>query len=86
MAKFRYYHISWLLQKTKLLRVAIFSRDNVFNIVVVGISAVKLGLLLKILVLLNVVASIGLLGSAIVFFLPSGEYFQIPVRLSIFIY
>ena len=55
-------------KRSKLLRVAIFSRDNVFNIVVVGFPAVKLGLLLKNLVLLNVLASIGLLGSAIGFF------------------
>ena len=63
----------------KLLGVAIFTRDNVFNIIVVGFPAVELGLLLKILVLLHVLARIGLLGSAIGFFLPSGEPFHIPV-------
>ena len=52
-----------------LLWVAVISRDKVFNIVVVGFPTVELGLFLEVLVFLDVLMGIGLLSSAIRFFL-----------------
>ena len=65
---------------TQLLKVDVFSRDKVSNVIIVGCPTMEQGLFLEVLVFLRVLFGVGLLSSAIGFFRASGQSFHIPVN------